>query len=336
LNDKSKILIVDDHAENIKLVKHFFKHLPYELYTALDGLTALDLIKSNPPDLILLDMMMPGLNGFEVCQKLKSDVKTRLIPIIMVTAFGKQEDRLHGIELGVDDFVTKPINFLELRTRVASLLRMKKYTDELESAEKIIFTLASVVEARDQYTMDHCKRMAHYGTLLAEKLGLDSEQIQNIQRGAYLHDIGKVGVADNILLKHGNLDDQEFGQIKQHTIIGEKICQPLRTLKPVLPIIRSHHERFNGSGYPDGLAGENIPLIAQIVALVDCFDAMSSTRPYRQALEKEVVIELLREDARKGWWETNMSTAFLELISANSIEQLNLQSEPGWLQSNTP
>ncbi len=336
MNDKSKILIVDDHAENIKLVKHFFKHLPYELYTALDGLTALELIKSNPPDLILLDMMMPGLNGFEVCQKLKSDVKTRLIPIIMVTAFGKQEDRLHGIELGVDDFVTKPINFLELRTRVTSLLRMKKYTDELESAEKIIFTLASVVEARDQYTMDHCKRMAHYGTSLAEKLGLDSEQIQNIQRGAYLHDIGKVGVADNILLKHGNLDDQEFGQIKQHTIIGEKICQPLRTLKPVLPIIRSHHERFNGSGYPDGLAGENIPLIAQIVALVDCYDAMSSTRPYRQALEKEVVIEMLREDTRKGWWETNMATTFLELIASNRIEQLNLQTEPGWLQANIP
>ena len=151
-----------------------------------------------------------------------------------------------------------------------------------------------------------------------------------------MHEIGKVGLSDNMLLKHGNLDDQEFGQINQHTIIGEKICQPLRTLKPVLPIIRSHHERFNGSGYPDGLAGENIPLIAQIVALVDCYDAMSSTRPYRQALEKEVVIEMLREDTRKGWWETNMATTFLELIASNSIEQLNLQTEPSWLQANIP
>jgi putative two-component system response regulator len=327
LNDKSKILIVDDHVENIKLVKHFFKHLPYELYTALDGLTALDIIKSNPPDLILLDMMMPGLNGFEVCQKLKSDVKTRLIPIIMVTAFGKQDDRLHGIELGVDDFVTKPINFLELKTRVASLLRMKKYTDELESAEKIIFTLASVVEARDQYTMDHCKRMAHYGTVLAEKLGLDSEQIQNVQRGAYLHDIGKVGVADNILLKHGNLDDQEFGQIKQHTIIGEKICHPLRTLKPVLPIIRSHHERFNGCGYPDGLKGEHIPQIAQIIALVDCYDAMTTTRPYREALAHTTVIDIFEEDTKNGLWEPQTARAFIDLIKINGPVQTNLVSD---------
>ncbi len=327
MNDKSKILIVDDYAENIKLIKHFFKHLPYELYSANDGTSALQLIKDNPPDLILLDLMMPGMNGFEVCQYLKNDPKTCLIPIIMVTAFGKQDDRLHGIELGVDDFLTKPINFLELKTRVASLLRVKKYTDELESAEKIIFTLATVVEARDQYTIDHCKRMAHYGTLLAERLGLDAEQIQIIQRGAYLHDIGKVAVADNILLKKSKLDDQEFLQIKEHTLIGEKICQPLRTLKPILPIIRSHHERYDGSGYPDGLKGEHIPQIAQIIALVDCYDAMTTTRPYREALAHTTVIDTFEEDIKNGLWESQTATAFIDLIKKNGPVQTNLVSD---------
>ena len=321
MNDRSKILIVDDYPENIKLVKHFFKHLPYDLYSAADGQTALDMVQSNPPDLILLDLMMPGMNGFEVCQYLKNDPKTCLIPIVMVTAFVKQDDRLHGIELGVDDFITKPINFLELKTRVASLLRMKKYTDELESAEKIIFTLAGVVEARDQYTMDHCKRMAHYGTMLGERLGLDTEEIKTIQWGAYLHDIGKIAVADHILLKPGVLNEQEFIQIREHTLIGEKICQPLKTLKPVLPIIRSHHERFNGSGYPDKISGESIPRIAQIVSLVDCFDAMTSTRPYRQALLKEQVIDMLKEETTRELWDPEICAVFFELIAENNLEQ---------------
>jgi len=333
LNDKSKILIVDDHQENVKLIRHFFKNLPYDLYSAGDGPNALQMIKDNPPDLILLDLMMPGMNGFEVCQHLKNDPKTCLIPIIMVTAFGKQDDRLHGIELGVDDFLTKPINFLELRTRVASLLRVKRFTDELESAEKIIFTLAGVVEARDQYTMEHCRRMAYYGRLLGQKLNLDSQQIQTIQHGAYLHDIGKIAIADNILMKQSKLDEQEFTLIKQHTLIGEKICQPLRTLKPVLPIIRSHHERYNGTGYPDGLKGDDIPQIAQIVSLVDCYDAMTSKRPYRAALDKEAVTTILQNDCQNGLWEPQMYSTFLDLVTSNDIEKPDLQAETLLIQT---
>jgi putative two-component system response regulator len=333
LNERAKILVVDDHPENVKLVRHFFKHLPYDLYSAGDGPSALQMIKDSPPDLILLDLMMPGMNGFEVCQHLKDDPKTCLIPIIMVTAFGKQDDRLHGIELGVDDFLTKPINFLELKTRVASLLRVKRITDELESAEKIIFTLAGVVEARDQYTMEHCRRMAYYGRMLAEKLDMDAQQIQTIQHGAYLHDIGKIAIADNILMKKSKLDEQEFSQIKQHTVIGEKICQPLRTLKPVLPIIRSHHERFDGSGYPDGLKGEHIPQIAQVIALVDCYDAMTTTRPYREALTQSTVIDIFEQDTKNGLWEPKVAAAFIDLIKINGLEQTNLVSDNFLLNS---
>ena len=294
MEDKAIILVVDDQPDNIQLIERYFRHFPYQIISATNGEQTLKLVDQNPPDLILLDVVMPGMDGFEVCRRLKGDPTTRLIPIIMVTSLDKTNNKVRGIKAGVDDFLTKPINFIELKTRVASLLRVKRYTDELENAEKIIFSLALAVEAKDRYTMNHCRRIASYGTLLGTKLGLPEDVIKTIQRGAYLHDIGKIAISDRILLKPGPLTQHEFEMIKKHPQIGEKICQPLNTLNSALPIIRHHHERYNGTGYPDGLAKEQIPLTAQIVAIVDCYDALTSNRPYREAMSKSGAIEMLK------------------------------------------
>ena len=314
-----KILVVDDQPENINLIKKYFTRHPYDISSALDGNSALELVKENPPDLILLDVMMPGIDGFEVCKILKNDPKTRLIPIIMVTSLDRAENRIKGIEVGVDDFLSKPVNFPELKTRVASLLKVKHYTDQLEQAEEVIFSLALAVEAKDKYTLNHCKRMVNHSTQLAKYIDLSEDSVETVRRGSYLHDIGKIAIPDRILLKPGPLESNEFDQIKKHPLIGERICQPLRTLRHVLPIVRSHHERYNGQGYPDGLSKSNIPITAQIVGLIDCYDALTSNRPYRTAMSSIESISVIKNETEEGLWETKLTSSFIELVESNGI-----------------
>lgn len=319
VKERPKILVVDDQPENIDLIKHYFLNLPYKIYSAANGVQAMQLVSENPPDLIILDVVMPEMDGFEVCRRLKTNPRTRLIPIIMVTSLDKSRNKIQGIKAGVDDFLTKPIDFIELKTRVASLLRVKRFTDELENAEKIIFSLALAVEAKDKYTMNHCRRIAKFGAILGDRLGLKNDIIRTIRRGAYLHDIGKIAISDKILLKKGPLEKHEFEIIKRHPIIGVQICNPLNTLKTTLPIIKHHHERYNGTGYPDGLAKLEIPLTAQIVAIVDSFDALTSNRPYRKALSKSEAITQLKHETEKGLWNRDLTEIFLEIIDNQSI-----------------
>lgn len=321
LEKRQKILVVDDYHENLELIEKFFINDSYEIIKASNGFEAISLIDKNPPDLILLDIIMPGIDGFEVCKRLKENPITHLIPIIMITALEDSDAKIKGIELGVNDFITKPIQLLELRARVASLLNVKKYTDELESAEKMIFSLALAVEAKNQYTAGHCNRLSKYGAILGRKLGLSDKEIKTIRRGAYLHDIGKIGINDEILLKPGPLDPKEFAIIKEHPLIGEKICEPLKSLRPVLPIIRSHQERFNGSGYPDGLAQSQIPIIAHIVAIVDCFDALTTDRPYRKALTKEESITVIHQETIDGLWDPDIVNIFESIVKEEEIEK---------------
>lgn len=316
---RSTILIVDDLPENIELIRNFFLGQSYDFITATNGNEALKKIEQNPPDLVLLDVLMPEMNGFDVCEKLKGDPKTHLIPIIMITGLDDSDSRIRGYNLGANDFISKPINIYELKARVASLIKLKQYTDQLEYAERIIFSLALAVEAKDPYTKGHCNRLANYGALLAERLGLHDEDIRAVRRGGILHDIGKLAVQDNILLKSGPLNDSEFEVIRSHPEIGEKICRPLRTLDDVLPIIRHHQERFNGSGYPDGLFGEEIPLTARIVGMVDCYDALTTDRPYRKALVHEEALHILDYETRRGLWDRKIYKEFKSVLKMEDI-----------------
>jgi len=293
---QSKILIVDDAVENIKLVTEILNRPrnEYHIEAAGDGYEALEKVKKFNPDLIMLDVVMPGIDGFEVCRILKEDEKTRLIPIVMITALDSQQDRLRGLESGVDDFISKPFNVYELLARVKNLLKLRSYINELEHAEQVIFSLARAVEAKDNYTEGHCERLSILAQFLGSELQLAAEDLIVLKRGGILHDIGKIAIDDSILLKPGPLTAEEFEIIKTHPEVGENICRPLRTLKPVLPIIRYHQERCNGSGYPEGLGKNEIPIHARIIGIVDCYDALTTDRTYRKALPRDL-FKLLRE-----------------------------------------
>lgn len=295
------VLIVDDEAVNRKLVRELLTSRGYQVEMASDGEEALSKVRAIRPDLILLDVMMPRLDGLQTCQVLKHDEETRLIPVVLLTALSSLDDRVAGIDAGADDFLSKPFNTVELFARVRSLIRVKHLNDQLERTENILFALAAAVEAKDPYTEGHLHRLVVYASRISRALGLSARAKQVNQVGALLHDIGKIGIPEAILSKPGKLTPDEFAIIKQHPEIGERICRPLRFGAEIGPIVRGHHERWDGGGYPDGLAGEAIPLGARIVAVADAFDAMTTDRPYRKALVLDRVSEVLRQGAGTQW-----------------------------------
>jgi putative two-component system response regulator len=259
-------------------------------------------------------VVMPGKSGYELCRELKTDSKTRLIPIVMITGLSDREDRLRGIEAGADDFLTKPISPEELFARVNSLLKLKEFTDELETADSVLCTLGLSVESRDPYTEGHCERLARDAADLGRFLGLDEESIVALRRGGYLHDLGKIAVPDEILKKGCDLTPAEWEIMKQHPVTGEKICRPLRSLRLVLPIIRHHHEHSDGSGYPDGLRAGEIPLLPRILQVVDIYDALRTARPYKPALGHEQTALTMRAEARSGLWDEELVAEFFRML----------------------
>ncbi len=308
------VLGVDDEPGNRELLKRHLGRHRYEVQTVGDAEAALDFLESTPrlPDLILLDVMLPGMNGFALCRRLKQQRLTRLIPVVLLTSLDAQH-KIEGIRAGADDFLTKPVQFEELIARAASLVRLKRYTDDLESAESVILSLALTVEARDPYTVGHCERLAAYAAAVGRALGQGDDDIATLERGGYLHDVGKIGIPDAVLLKTDRLTREEYLQMQAHTTIGERLCGELRTLRPVRAIIRHHHERIDGTGYPDGLRGDSIPLNAQIVSVVDAYDAMTTDRPYRRALSDAVACDELARDAREGRLNPEIVRAFIAL-----------------------
>ncbi len=309
----ARVLVVDDISGNVNLLRSLLEREGYQVASSSSGADALEAVATVQPDLVLLDVMMPGIDGFETCRRLKAIPRMRLVPVVLVTALYASDDRIKGIEAGADDFLTKPFNPHELSARVRSLIRIKKYTDELDSAESVIVSLALTIEARDLSTEGHCQRLATYAAALGGALGLNEEDIAALERGGFLHDIGKVGVPDAVLLKAGPLTPDEFALMQSHTVIGDRLCGELRLLERVRPIVRSHHERQDGSGYPDGLCGDAVPLLAQIVSVVDVFDALTTWRPYRQPMSfEDACAELLREVDR-GWRRRDLVEAFIAL-----------------------
>jgi putative two-component system response regulator len=314
-----KVLVVDDEPSNLDVLTRVMAREGYDVVSASSGELALDAVSRERPDIVLLDVNMPTMNGFEVCRRLKRQPATRLLPVILMTGLTAIEDRIRGIEAGADDFLSKPFVIEELRARVRSLTRLKRYTDELESAESVILSLALTIEARDPYTQGHCDRLAHYAVALGAHLGLDEDQRVALHRGGFLHDVGKVGVPQAILLKPGPLTPEELTQMRLHAGIGETLCGDLRSLQTVRPIVRHHHERPDGSGYPDHLRGEAIPLLASVISVVDAYDAMTSARPYRLALTPEAACRELREEASKGWKSAVIVAAFLDLQHSGAV-----------------
>jgi putative two-component system response regulator len=310
-----RVLVVDDIEANRNLVTALLTRDGYDIEAVADGPAALESVQRDPPDLILLDVMMPGPTGFDICRVLKADAVTRLIPIILITALQQSDDRVQGFDAGADDFISKPFNAHELRARVRSLIRIKRYTDDLDSAQSVILSLALTIEARDRYTEGHCERLARYASMLGRRINLGEDDIAILERGGYLHDIGKVGIPDAILLKPDRLTPAEHAIMQQHAAIGDRLCGELRSLRQVRPIIRHHHERRDGSGYPDRLQGDAIPLFAQIIAIVDVFDALTTARPYKAAVAVHLACAQLMAEADRGLHRRDLVEAFVAIAS---------------------
>ena len=313
------VLVVDNLGANVELLRRLLTRAGHHVIAATDGETALKMMAETVPDLVLLDVVMPGLSGFEVCRRLKQNLGTRLIPVVLITALQDPADRVQGIEAGADDFLSKPFDESELRARVRSLISLKRYTDELDSAEQVIVSLALTIEARDKYTDGHCHRLAASATALGARLGLGSGDLEALRRGGFLHDLGKIAVPDAVLLKAGPLTDAERDVVRRHPVTSDELCGHLKVLRRVRPIVRHHHERLDGTGYPDGLRGDAIPLLAQIMSIVDVYDALTTDRPYRQAWFAGRACDELRGEARRGWLRADLVEEFMQLAAAGVV-----------------
>jgi putative two-component system response regulator len=309
-----RILVVDDNPNTMTLMQDLLSSRGYDVVAVPDATHAEAELFRRAPDLVLSDVVMPGKSGYELCRELKENPATRLIPFVLITGLTEREDRVRGIEAGADDFLSKPIFPEELFARVKSLIKLKEFTDELETAESVLCTLGLSVESRDPYTEGHCERLAQNASALGRYLHLDEDEVTALWRGGYLHDLGKIAVPDEILKKGANLNSEEWAVMRKHPVTGENICRPLKSLRLVLPIIRSHHEHFNGTGYPDGLKGREIPLLARTLQVVDVYDALTTARPYKPALAHDHAAATMRDESRAGFWDPELVDQFLTML----------------------
>ncbi len=311
----ASILLIEDDPQATGLLEPILISKGYSVMVARDGVEGLEKVRTNTPDLILSDIDMPRLDGLEVCRTIKNNPSTRLIPIIMLTGFGDLENKIHALQAGADEFLNKPYNSLELFTRINSLLRMRYLNAQLDNAEDVLFSLARAIEAKDSYTQGHVERVSNFAVQLGAFMGLSEEDQDSLRKGGILHDIGKIGVPDSILNKAGPLTHEERMVIKMHPEQGARICEKLKSIRGAVPIIRHHHERMDGTGYPDRLVGDEIPLLARILTVVDIYDALTTTRSYRKGLSHEIAMELLWEETSKGWWDKEVVSQFTKMLS---------------------
>jgi putative two-component system response regulator len=317
------ILVADDQAANRELLQELLTTQGFKVITVSDGADVIQELNRAQVDLVLMDVMMPRLTGFQACEKIKNNPDTYLIPVILITALSDKQDRIEGIKVGADDFLTRPVDRTELLARVRSLLRLKQRTDELERAESVLFALAQSIEGKDPYTHGHCERLAEYSARLGEQLGLPEDQITALRRAGIVHDVGKIAVPDAILLKPGRLTPDEWRIIREHPVVGERICAPLKSFRFVLPIIRHHHEKLDGSGYPDGLSGEAIPVTARVLQMVDVYDALTTERPYKKAFSITDALKTMKEEVNKGWWDPRIFDQFERLVRSGNADGLS-------------
>ena len=328
MNEITNILIVDDNAANRDTLEAMLTGLGHELRFAQSGEEALRQAFQLPPDLILLDINMPGMDGFEVCEKLRADSKLSGVAIVITTSLDDKASKLKGINVGADDFITKPIDGMELRARVKMILRLNRYRkslqqqDEIQRAhnelqdayEETLKSLVRALDARDHETELHSRRVTLLTKTVARSAGIADQDVEDVRRGALLHDIGKIAVPDHILLKPGPLTDAEWVIMRTHPKAAYDILKPIKHLANSLDIPYCHHERWDGAGYPRGLKGDAIPLSARIFAIIDVWDALLSDRPYRKAWEREKVIEHIQENSGKHF-DPVLADLFLKMMS---------------------
>lgn len=321
-----EVLVVDDDPHQRAIERETLDTGEFQVTEVSSGFEALHLLAKQDFDAVLLDKRMPGMDGDEVCRRIRGELGHKLLPIIMVTGNGDIENFKESMAVGASDFVRKPYAPMELVARVRAAAQRKRLTDELDSAETLLFALARMVEAKDGTTGDHCSRLSHYGVVLGRALGLSNDQLQALRRGGVLHDIGKLGIPDSILLKPGALTEAEWVVMRQHVNIGASIVGELKSMRLAVDIVRHHHERWDGLGYPDGLKGTEIPLLARVFQVVDIYDALLHTRPYKKACTQAEVVEILQEETRKGYRDPEIVTVFLDILQ-NRPQDLMISRE---------
>jgi putative two-component system response regulator len=312
----ARILVVDEDAQVRYLLRYLLTHDGYQVEDAASGPEALDRVESAAPDVVLLDLGLSQRTAHDVVESLRDDPRTRFVPIVMITGGGTRREKLEAIHAGITDFLTKPFDGEELLARIRTLVRLKRFTDVFEEAREVIIALASTIDQRDPYTAGHSERVSYYAEMLGQEAGLTAEEREIVHFGGLFHDIGKIAVRDAVLLKPGKLTPEERLEIQRHPVAGRELLKNMRTLEPAMPIVYHHHERYDGSGYPEGLVGERIPLLARVASIADVYDALTTKRPYRDALTRAHALDVMREEAGKGWHDPALFDLFLGIIAS--------------------
>ncbi|NQU25412.1 MAG: response regulator [Candidatus Nealsonbacteria bacterium] len=331
----TRVLVAESNSTIRKILRHAFTAQGWQMLEAEDGLQALEMAHAQPaPHAIILDINLAEMNGYEVCRTLKADDHLQLIPVVITTSLDNSEEKTLALDAGADDLLSKPIHRAELAVRLRSLLRIHRFNQELIGAESVAMALARAVAAKDGYAQSHLEKVATYAVGLGKAMGLDPTELKVLRYGAILHNVGKIAIPDAVLEKTGPLSPRESAMFQQHPRVGCDICAPLKPLKPVLSIIRHHKEHWDGTGYPDGLRGDEIPLGAQIVGIVDTYTALISDRPYRKAVSHEEAMRCLRQRADDGWHSPDIIERFFEHLQSEG--RSTRLPEPDASESATP
>jgi putative two-component system response regulator len=328
---RATVLVIDDDEQIRRLIVRLLSPMGHRLVEAGSAEEAHEKLLAATPDLVLCDMQLPGKSGYDLLAEIRADPRTRLVPVVMITGAATHERKVKAIEAGVTDFIAKPFSPEELAARVRALLELKFVTDALEDAEQVIIALARTIDARDRYTYGHSARVSLFAGSLGERIGLEGPDLATVRRGGLFHDFGKIAVRDAVLLKPAKLTGEEYAEIKRHPREGRDLLQNMKTLAHAMGVVYHHHERMDGSGYPDGLSGEAIPLTARVTTIADVFDALTSARVYRGALSREEALGIMTEEVRKGWWDGRLLAEFhgvLETIPGDDERLRRLSAGP--------
>jgi putative two-component system response regulator len=326
----STILVVDDSDLDQRTLRSLLESEGYRVLTAVCAAQTFEILESELVDLVVLEMSVMG--GTESCRRIRGDHRTELVPVLMLSRLQGVEHEIAGVGSGADGFIARPYHPEVLRTRVRSMLRHKATVDRLEESETILLAMAQAVEQRDNNTAGHCERLAALGVAMGMAMELPSQHLLALHRGGYLHDIGKIGMPDAVLFKRGPLSEAEWRTMRTHTTKGEEICRPMKCLAPVLPIIRSHHERWDGTGYPDGLSGNGIPLLARVLQFADIYDALTATRSYKEAMTSADALRLMQEETDRGWHDPELMRLFLRL-QHDALREASTKNSEQWLDA---
>jgi len=315
---KYRIAVVEGNPDNVELLEDFLIASDYEVDIFGNGFDLLQVVEEENFDLFILNVMLAGIDGYDLCRRLKRFPKTRLVPVIMLTALHDLEYKKEGYNAGADDYIGQPFKWSDLSLKIAALLKLREIRDEYEAMDNVLASLVKIVEAKDVYTAGHSERVAYLVSVMGQKVGFSEEKVRLIHQAGILHDLGKINVDSVILNKRGKLSIEEFGTVKQHPVIGADILLPMDKVKDIIPLVRGHHEKLDGSGYPDGLAGDQISFATRLLTVADIYDAVTSERPYRSALERDQAMELLREEVRAGRLDGEAVSLLDQVVRKNS------------------